>query len=155
MEPTSSQDSPLPAASGIAALRTALAARLRDEGLTLPLMPRVATQLLSMARDADSDAGKLSRLIHQDAALAGQVLRIANSPAYLPRTPIVSLQQAVTRLGFGTLIEIAVEASLQSGTFRVPGHEEELRLLWQHSLASGAWAKEVARAKRNNVESAF
>jgi HD-like signal output (HDOD) protein len=155
MEPTLSQDSPLPAASGIAALRAALAARLRDEGLTLPLMPRVATQLLSMARDSDCDAGKLSRLIHQDAALAGQVLRIANSPAYLPRTPIVSLQQAVTRLGFSALIEIAVAASLQSGTFRVPGHEEELRLLWQHSLASGAWAKEVARAKRNNVESAF
>ena len=155
MEPTLS-GSPSPARlDGRASLRAELAGRLRAGDLKLPLMPRVATQLLAMARDSDSDASKLSQLIHQDPALAGQVLRIANSPAYLPRTPIVSLQQAVTRLGFGALIEIAVAASLQSGTFRVPGYEEDLRLLWRHALASGAWAKEIARAKRSNVESAF
>src|SRR5215468_894330 len=119
MEPILSEPSSISSGGADSSLRAALGERLRDEGLKLPLMPRVATQLLSMARDADCDAGKLSRLIHQDPALAGQVLRIANSPAYLPRTPIVSLQQAVTRLGFSALIEIAVAASLQSGTFRV------------------------------------
>jgi putative nucleotidyltransferase with HDIG domain len=83
------------------------------------------------------------------------VLRIANSPAYMPRMPIVSLQQAVARLGFGVVTEIAFAASVQGGVFRVPGYEPVLQELWRHALASGAFAKEVARARRLNVEGAF
>ena len=83
------------------------------------------------------------------------MLRIANSPAYMPRMPIVSLQQAVARLGLGLVTEIAFAASLQSGTFRVPGYEAELKMLWRHAIASGAFAKEIARLRRANVESAF
>ncbi|MDH5349067.1 MAG: HDOD domain-containing protein, partial [Nitrospira sp.] len=41
------------------------------------------------------------------------------------------------------------------GAFQVPGYEDEVKQLWRHSLATGAFAKEVARAKRMNVESAY
>jgi HD-like signal output (HDOD) protein len=136
-------------------LRGALAERLTRGEVELPLPPRVATEILSLTRDDDADVGRLARLLHQDPALAGHVLRIANSPAYLPRSPIVSLQQAVTHLGFTLLSEIALVASMQSGVFKVPGHEAELRAIWQHALASGGFAREIARKLRSNVESAF
>lgn len=138
-----------------ALLRGALAERLGRGDVELPLPPRVATEILSLTRDDDADVGRLARLLHQDPALAGHVLRIANSPAYLPRSPIVSLQQAVTHLGFTLLSEIALVASMQSGVFRVPGHEAALRAIWRHALASGGFAREVARKLRSNVESAF
>ena len=138
-----------------ALMRGALAERLERGDMELPLPPRVATEILSLTRDEDADVGRLAKLLHQDPALAGHVLRIANSPAYLPRSPIVSLQQAVTHLGFTLLSEIALVASMQSGVFKVPGHEAELRTIWQHALASGGFAREVARKLRSNVESAF
>lgn len=138
-----------------ALLRGALAERLSRGEVELPLPPRVATEILSLTRDDDADVGRLARLLHQDPALAGHVLRIANSPAYLPRSPIVSLQQAVTHLGFTLLSEIALVASMQSGVFKVPGHEAALRAIWQHALASGGFAREIARKLRSNVESAF
>lgn len=119
------------------------------------MLPRVASQVVALVGSPTTDANKLSELIHRDPALAGQVLRIANSPAYMPRMPIVSLQQAVSRLGLNVVSEIAFSASLQSGVFKVPGYETMLNQLWRHALASGAFAKEIARVRRLNVESAF
>jgi HD-like signal output (HDOD) protein len=136
-------------------LRAALAQRLAAGQIQLPLLPRVASQVVALVGSAKTDANRLAELIHRDPALAGHVLRIANSPAYMPRMPIVSLQQAVSRLGFGVVTEIAFAASVQGGVFRVPGYEPLLHQLWRHALASGAFAKEVARARRLNVESAF
>jgi HD-like signal output (HDOD) protein len=101
------------------------------------------------------DAAQLSGLIHRDPALAGKVLRIANSPAYMPKMPIVSLQQAVARLGLNAVTEIAFVASVQSGTFKVKGFESELARLWRHAIASGVFGKEIARIRRSNVEAAF
>jgi HD-like signal output (HDOD) protein len=139
----------------VTTVRAAVAERLATGAFQLPLLPQVASQVITLASSPDADAARLSALIHRDPALAGHVLRIANSPAYMPRMPIVSLQQAVARLGLTVVTEIAFAASVQSGTFRVPGYEGVLKQLWHHALASGAFAKEVARARRFNVESAF
>ncbi|MBM4127432.1 MAG: HDOD domain-containing protein [Nitrospira sp.] len=136
-------------------LERALVQKLEQGDLELPLLPQVASQVMALTSDPAADAAKLSSLIHQDQALAAHVLRIANSPAYMPRSPVVSLQHAVAMLGINLLSEIAFTASLKAGAFQVPGHEDEVRQLWRHSLASGAFAKEVARTRRVNVESAF
>ncbi|MDH4086761.1 MAG: HDOD domain-containing protein [Nitrospira sp.] len=118
-------------------------------------MPQAASKVMALASDPNADAAKLSAMIHQDQALAAHVLRIANSPAYMPRSPVVSLQHAVAMLGITLLSEIAFTASLKVGAFQVPGYEDEVKQLWRHSLATGAFAKEVARVKRMNVESAY
>ena len=73
----------------------------------------------------------------------------------MPRSPVVSLQHAVAMLGITLLSEIAFTASLKTGAFKVPGYEDDVKHLWRHSLASGAFAKEVARMRRVNVESAY
>jgi HD-like signal output (HDOD) protein len=136
-------------------LRATVLERLKSGNIHLPLLPQVASQVVMLAADPRVDAARLSGLIHKDPSLAGHVLQIANSPGYMPRMPIVSLQQAVARLGLSAVTEIAFVASLQSGTFKVPGYEKELGALWRHAIASAAFAKEIARLKRANVESAF
>jgi HD-like signal output (HDOD) protein len=138
-----------------ARIREAVVERVESGQVELPLLPQVAGQVVALAGNPAADAVQLSGLIHRDPALAGQVLRIANSPAYMPRMPIVSLQQAVARLGLNTVTEIAFMASMQGGIFRVPGYEGELARLWRHAIASGAFAKEIARIRRSNVEAAF
>ena len=133
----------------------ALVERIDKDRIDLPVLPQVAGKVMALANDPAADAARLSALIHQDQALAAHVLRIANSPAYMPRTPIASLQHAVAMLGVNQLSEIAVTISLKSGTVKIPGHESDIRQLWRHALASGAYAKEIARMRRYNVESAY
>lgn len=123
--------------------------------LELPLLPDVASQVLSLCNDPNSDARALAALLQRDPALAGHVLRVANSAAFAPREPIVSLQQAVSRLGFSVLNQIAVAVAMKSKVFQVRGFELRLKRIWIHSATSGAWAKEIARCARHNVEGAF
>jgi len=144
-----------PAGSPLEQLEQTLIQRIKTGDIELPLLPQAASKVMALASDPNADAAKLSALIHQDQALAAHVLKIANSPAYMPRSPVVSLQHAVAMLGITLLSEIAFTASLKVGAFQVPGYEDEVKQLWRHSLATGAFAKEVARAKRMNVESAY
>ena len=65
----------------IAGLRGQIATQLEQRTLDLPLLPVVAHQVLQLSGDPNADVNKLSALIQQDQALAGQILRIANSPA--------------------------------------------------------------------------
>ena len=137
------------------ALRSLITDQLERGNLDLPLLPVVANQVLMLSSDPNADATKLSRLIQQDQALAGKVLRIANSPAYLPRSPIVSLQQAIAWLGLEIIAGLAFSISVQSGVFTIKGYEKEVRALWHHALATGLFGKEIARRIRHNVENAF
>ncbi len=136
-------------------LRASLQDKLEQEDMDLPLLPQVANQVLTDSGDPNADVGKLSSLIQQDQSLAGQILRIANSPAYLPRSPIVSLQQAIAWLGLNMLSGIAFSISVQSGVFNIKGYESSVKDLWRHALTTGLYGKEIARKMRHNVENAF
>jgi putative nucleotidyltransferase with HDIG domain len=129
--------------------------RLEGGKMELPLLPTVVWEVMELSAADNVDMRRLSDLIHRDQSLAGHVLRVANSPAYMARMPIVSLQQAVSRLGTKALGEIAFAVSLQSRVFDVPGYENEVRSLWEHAIGAAAYAKEIARLRRGNVEGAF
>lgn len=128
--------------------------RVLEGMIELPVLPHVAARVLTLLAEPESDARELSGLIHRDQALAAHVLRLANSPAFMGAVRIVSLQQAVARLGARRLSEIAVVASVGK-TFRVTGCEDLTRSLWRQSLAAGTAGREIARIRRMNVESGF
>ena len=118
-------------------------------------LPRVCAQLAELTAQAALDAAPLARLIQSDLALAGEVMRVANSPALRPRAPVVSLRQAVSWLGAAEVRNIAMAVMLHGEVFVAPGHEPESEELWREAWLAGLWAKEIARERRKHVESAF
>ncbi len=118
-------------------------------------LPRVCAQLAELTAQQATDAAQLARLIQSDPALAGEIMRVANSPALRPRSPIVSLQQAVSWLGVAEVRNIAMAVMLRGEVFTAPGHEPESEELWREAWLAGLWAKEIARERRKHVESAF
>jgi len=143
-------DSPLPPS-----VDAALTERAESGDLELPVLPATISQVLDLSQDPDCDIQEVTTLIERDQSLAAHVLHIANSSAFSPTQPIVSLQQAITRLGLSTLCEVTVAIVLKGSAFEVPGFEPVLKDLWRHSAATGVFAKEVARTLRRNVEGAF
>lgn len=130
--------------------------RLINRGdIEVPMLPEVANKALLLAQNPDSDASEMAKLIQSDQSLAGHVMRIANSSAYTPMSNLVSLQQAIARLGMGVISEISLTAAIGSKMFNTPGFEEYVAGVWRHALATSLWAKEVARHCRSNVEVAF
>ena len=130
-----------------------------SESLTAPQtiapLPRVCAQLAQLTAQQVTDAAQLARLIQSDPALAGEIIRVANSPALRPRTAIVSLQQAISWLGVAEVRNIAMAVMLRGEVFAAPGHEPQSEELWQEAWLAGLWAKEIARERRKHVESAF
>jgi HD-like signal output (HDOD) protein len=124
-------------------------------GIQVPLLPEVANKVVTLSQNPESDAIQLAQLIQSDPSLAAHVMRIANSAAYTPTASLVSLQQAITRLGMNLICDIAVAASISTKMFNTPGHESHIEYIWQHALATALWSKEIARSCRLNVEATF
>ena len=143
----------------LSALHSQTARTYLSESLTAPQtiapLPRVCAQLAELTAQQAIDAAQLSRLIQSDPVLAGEIMRVANSPALRPRAAIVSLQQAVSWLGVAEVRNIGMAVMLKGEVFTAPGHEPESEELWREAWLAGLWAKEIARGRRKHVESAF
>lgn len=134
---------------------SALQARLARDQIEVPLLPEVVGKVIRLTQDSESDAEDLARLIQSDQPLAGQVMRVANSALYSPNTTLVSLQQAIARLGMQIISNIALAASVNAKMFDAPGYNKFIAQQLKFSLHCGVWAKEIARMCRRNVEAAF
>jgi putative nucleotidyltransferase with HDIG domain len=122
---------------------------------SFPCCPTSPRASLALCEDEKSDARALEAVLERDPSLAAHVLRVANSAAYAPKEPIVSLQQAVSRLGLPSIRTIALGISLQGRVFQMPGHQSRVRSIWMHCAVAAVYARETARKLRRNVEGAF
>ena len=135
---------------------------MADESIELPPPPQVVSEVMRLTRgdaageeNADSGAADLARLIQRDMALAGQVMRVANSALYARRTPVVTLPQAIAWLGIREIRNIAFAVALKGQVFASAYFRNELAELWRESVITALFAQEIARLKRRNVESAY
>ncbi len=133
-----------------------LVARRLDEGLLeLPMLPSAMTQTLALCQSESVDAQTLSAAIHRDPTLAANVLKAANSAAFGLSSPCASLQQAVARLGLARVAELALALCVRGTVFSDPSCRDALAQLWRHAALAACTAREIARALRRNVETAF
>lgn len=137
------------------ALERELERKIARNELELPVLSEVAQRVLAMASKDDCDLAKLTETLRGDPSLAGRLLEIANSTAYAARARIVSLQQAVSRLGKNTIRDIAVIISSQSRVFESRTAEPLVVGVFRHSVCTAVFAQEIARMRRANVEEAF
>jgi putative nucleotidyltransferase with HDIG domain len=138
-----------------ARVEAALVARLDRGEFQLHVLPEAAAHILKETSREDWDAKSIVEKLKRDTAMAAHLLGLANSMAFRGAAPAVSLQQAVTRLGAANIRQLAVVIACETQVFRVPGFELEVRAVFRHCLATAFAAREIAKARRANVEDAF
>ena len=111
-------------------LDAALLARLDAGTITIPVLPAVACAVLALLDDPRADDVAIASAIRNDPALAGHVMRVANSPLLRAGAVIVSLQQAIARLGIRRVGEIAFAACLGPRLFTAPAYARLIDVLW-------------------------
>lgn len=136
-----------PAASRLLLDASQALAAVGTEPRYTPRRPSLLPQLLEAVGDEDASLRALSRIISQDPALTGDLLRTANSALYRSSgNPIESIERAAAMLGtqgLRTLISAALvrplasdEAGAAAGRFG--------EVIWEHSICSAsaaeAWA---------------
>ncbi|MDR3569800.1 MAG: HDOD domain-containing protein [Syntrophobacteraceae bacterium] len=111
----------------------------------LPAMPHIASQVLGLLSDDDSNPREINRLITQDQALAARVLKVANSPFYGASRSIATLNDAIVFMGFESIRSLITTAVLK-GIYSKVGLAE--KLLWEHSVGCGLAARKIAQEIR-------
>ena len=112
----------------------------------------VARRVLDQVADKDFEVGRLQEIIEQDPALATKVLRLANSAAFRPREPSVSIKQAIMVLGSRTLSEVATSLSMMSMFTDMGGIGRAVR---DHCAATGALVRTLAMHRTNTGPSSY
>lgn len=122
-----------------------------------PRRPQLLPQLTRAINDPAASAQSIAAILAQDPALAGNLLRIANSALYRGRgAPVEHLERAVTLLGTEGLRQTAMVALLQpvisdDGSF----FARCAALLWEHTLLSAKIAaRPVEGVSRDDLHAA-
>jgi putative nucleotidyltransferase with HDIG domain len=118
--------------------------RIKTDQLFLPTMPAVAARVLEILRDPDAGMKEVALVLEKDPVLSARTLRMATSAAFAAGGKKVTLQEALARLGTKALKGLLVEVSAQKlFVSRNPQINEQMRSLWEHSVAVGSLARDV------------
>ena len=80
----------------------------------LHVFPRVAERVRRVVDDQRSSLIELEEVVAMDPALAGQLLRVANSPFYGLSRRVSTIRQAILILGFQQTRDLALALALAS-----------------------------------------
>ncbi len=112
----------------------------------LPAFPTSAARLAELLHNERAGAPEVEKVIRPDPALTANLLRMAASPYFSPRTRPETVRQAVTLLGVKRTFEIATGAALRSVIPpRLPGYDLDARSFWLHCVAVGVFAERLAK----------
>jgi len=130
--------------------RTQLPSVLND----LPPFPVVAIKALQLVSNEKAPMRELSELIRTDAALSGEILRIANSALYGLRIEVESALTAMVLLGLDRIKSVVVTSALRHYIGKSLD-SPWMRICWRHSLATALLAKELAKGTATSEDVAY
>ena len=130
--------------------------RLVKQVETLPTLPTVVSEILAALENPKTSAEQVNRIIVTDQALTTKILRLVNSAFFGFPREITSVTHAVVVLGFSTVRNVAITASVFSA---IPGKGHaafDRDAFWRHSIGVGVIARILARqCKVGDPEDAF
>jgi HD-like signal output (HDOD) protein len=118
----------------------------------IPRRPSLLPKLMASVNDPEQSMLEISRIVAQDPALTGNLLRIANSPIYRANSlPVESIERAATLVGVQGIRSIIATALLQPVMTQGTGAYSKFpELVWEHTL----YASTTAEAHATQIENA-
>lgn len=109
--------------------------------------PEVAVKILDLVNKPDAQLVEYARIIRNDVALSGRLLRLANSALFAQRTPVTNLERACVLLGIERLRAFSLGFYLSRAAASDTAHQLSRRV-WGESVfracVSASLAKRLA-----------
>ena len=137
-------------------MANAKAQKLVDSVQTVASLPQLYNKLMQVLGDARSGAKEVGNVLSEDPGMVSRMLKLANSSFYgLPRK-VDTISQAVTLIGLAQVRDLVLASSVVATFKGLPETLVTMESFWQHSVATGLFARSLARQIRGvNVESFF
>jgi HD-like signal output (HDOD) protein len=119
---------------------------LRARDARLPVVDQIGMQVRRVVSSGDFDLREVENLINQDPALAAAVLRGANSAFYRGIQKVLTVGEAVARIGARQVANLVLlETQRKNFVSETRELRELFRALWRHAVACAAGAEWLAR----------
>jgi diguanylate cyclase (GGDEF)-like protein len=118
---------------------------LQDE-VKLPSPPTIAVRILEVVRRDDFSFVDLAQVIQTDPALAGRVLRVANSSFYSLSRNVTTIETAVAIMGVNAVKNIALSFILAQAFQGPRGERFDFERLWRRSITAAVAAQLISKA---------
>ncbi len=132
-----------------------LVALIQSDRVRVPPYPAIAMRLGILLKRPDYSMSELAALVTSDQALSAAVLRAANSARMRGSTPLVSLADAVMRVGSNELVRLAFTVGLGKEASRDGVLLDLRRTVWRQSVWSAFLCRELAQRWRLDPDPAF
>ena len=133
------------------ALHERIAQSIRDGDVELPPLPALLGKVQEVLAADNADASKIAELVRTDPAIAGALLRAANSALFGGLSPISDVAQSIARLGLNRVQSIVIGLAVHGEVFA----GDKLQQLWNHAVASAAGARRLAEREGSDPDQAF
>jgi putative nucleotidyltransferase with HDIG domain len=104
-------------------------------------LPITARRLAAMLGHEDVNVQEIAKVVEYDAAVAANIVRVANSAAYAGRYPVERVRDAVVRLGTANLLTIVLGEYLRVFKVAAPIYDLTEDEFYLHSAAASLMIK--------------
>jgi len=115
-------------------------------------LPQVLRRVLNVTSDPNAGAAQLQDILQADPALTGKILKVANSAYYGATQKILNVKHAVVFLGFKTVKNLCIAASvcdMFTSDYQIGSYSREE--LWKHSLMVAICSKAISQRSGINL----
>jgi HD-GYP domain-containing protein (c-di-GMP phosphodiesterase class II) len=119
--------------------------QFKKGNINLPVLPKVVQDIQKVMNKPTTTVQDLASIIERDAVISVKLISVANSPLYRGTEKILTVKQAIPRLGLKETQSI-VTAIANKSLYSVKDnyYKTAMEKLWLHSLAAGYNAKAIA-----------
>lgn len=124
---------------------------------SLPSLPSVAVRILELTQNAEVSLRDIAKVVEQDQALTGKILKTVNSSFYGLAQPCGTVDRALNYLGLTTVKSLVLGFSLVDSTKDIgEGSGFTLEQYWSRTIYSATAARLLAlRFRRTDADEAF
>jgi HD-like signal output (HDOD) protein len=111
---------------------------------SLPSLPTLYSEIMAELSSPTSSIKKIGHIISGDIAMTSKILQLVNSPFFGLRRRVTSPDQAVLLLGMDIVKSLVLSLQIFSQFSMPKVFSPTVSGLWEHSLATGKLAKQIA-----------
>ncbi len=120
----------------------------------VPSPPGIYAQIVTEMQSSEASVEKIGTLIAQDPAITAKILQLANSAAYALQLQVVEPVEAVSYIGLETTKALVLLAHTFSSFDRLALVGFSVEALWDHSVATGQFARRITTMENTGSEMA-
>lgn len=124
--------------------------QLISQNAELGSLPAIVTRIYEVIANPKSSAIQIGRIINEDPALAGRLLKVVNSPFYGFRSKVDTVYRAIALIGHKELYNLVLATSAVKKFSGVPNDLVDMKSYWHGSLYCGILARILASYRRES-----